>query len=126
MVFGSNPVDLCWREDKDRDSAFAQDTSLSGQSVQHWELRMMAQEAALEEIAYSRIRRRLARSESVACADVNIGAAALLCNAQGKKRAARRRGLASILDIGGVGATGRRRGFARERGGVRKARRAPK
>ena len=86
MVFGSNPVDLCWREDKDRDSAFAQDTSLSGQSVQHWELRMMAQEAALEEIAYSRIRRRLARSESVACADVNIGDAALPRNAQGKAR----------------------------------------
>ena len=92
----------------------------------------MAQGAALEETtdaalqAYCRIRRLLAFSESVACADVKIGDAALLCNAQGKKSAPRRRGPASILDIDGAGATGRRRCFAREKEGVRKARRAPK
>ena len=87
----------------------------------------MAQGAALKETtdaalrAYSRIRRLSAFSESVTCADVKIGAAALLRNAQGKKSAPRRRGPASILDIDGAGATGRRRGFARERQGARKA-----
>ena len=87
----------------------------------------MAQGAALKETtdaasqAYSRIRRLLAFSESVARADVKIGDAALLCKAQGKKSAPRRRFPASILDIDGAGATGRWRGFAREREGVRKA-----
>ena len=87
---------------------------------------MMAQGAALKETtdevlqAHSRIRRLSAFSESVTCADVKIGAAAPLCNAQGKKSAPRRRGPASILDIDGAGAAGRRRGFAREREWARK------
>ena len=87
----------------------------------------MAQGAALEETtdaalqAYSRIRRLLAFRESAACADLKIGDAALLRNAQGRKSAPRRRGPASILDIDGAGATGRWRGFAREREGARKA-----
>ena len=50
MVFGSNPVDLYAWEGKDEDLAFAQDTSLSGQFVQQWKLRRMAQEAALKEL----------------------------------------------------------------------------
>ena len=47
LVFGPNPADLHGWGDRDEDLAFAQDTSLSGQFVQQWKLRMMAQEAAL-------------------------------------------------------------------------------
>ena len=113
MIFASNLVDLCWRGYL----VLAEDTSLSGRAVQQWGLRATAQEAALKEIAYSRLRQLLAFSESVACAEVKIGDAALLCNAQGRKSAPRRRGPASILDIDGAGVTGRWRGFARESGG---------
>ena len=50
-----NPVGLYGWEEKDEDLTLAQDTSLSGQFVQQWKLRMMAQEAALNEIADSRL-----------------------------------------------------------------------
>ena len=60
MVFGSNPLDLFGRGAKDEDLLFAQGTSLSGQFVKQWELRMMAQEAALKEVAQRNLRRLLA------------------------------------------------------------------
>ena len=44
LAFGSNPAD------KDEDMTFAQDTSISGQYVRQWKLRMLAQEAALQVI----------------------------------------------------------------------------
>ena len=47
MVFGSNPADNFGWGDEDEDLLFAQDTSLSGQFVAQWKLRMMAQEAAI-------------------------------------------------------------------------------
>ena len=45
---------------KDGDLIFAQDTSPSGQFVQHWKLREMAQEAVLQEVANSKLRKLLA------------------------------------------------------------------
>ena len=61
MVFGSNPVDLFGREDKGGNLLFAQDTSASGQFAQEWKPRIMAQEAALKEVATSKLRRLLAK-----------------------------------------------------------------
>ena len=65
--------------------AFAQDASSSGQFVQQWELRMMAQGAALKEIANSRPRRLLAFNKSFNYADIKIGDSVLVNMAQSKK-----------------------------------------
>ena len=51
MASGSNPVDLFGWEDDKEDLLFSQDTSLTGQLAQKWELRMLAQGAALKEVA---------------------------------------------------------------------------
>ena len=59
----------------------------------------MAQEAALKEIANSRLRRFSAFNKSSTCADVKIGDAVLFYKARSKKSAPRRRGPALILDI---------------------------
>ena len=61
------------RQGNDRDSDFGQDTSTPGQSVQRWKLRMMAQSAALREIANSESRWLLDRNKSLDCADANAG-----------------------------------------------------
>ena len=44
-----------WREDKDADLLFAQETSLSGQLARQWELRKMAQNEALKGEADSKL-----------------------------------------------------------------------
>ena len=72
MVFGSNPVGKFGRGDEDGDLPFAQDTSLSGRFVARWGLRMLAQEAALEEIANSKLRRILAFNNSFDSADLRV------------------------------------------------------
>ena len=51
LVFGSNPADNFGWGDEDEDLLFAQDASLPEQFVAKWKLCMMAQEAALKEIA---------------------------------------------------------------------------
>ena len=56
LVFGSNPADNFGWGDEDEDLLFAQDTSLSGQFVANWKLRMLARGATLEEIANSKLR----------------------------------------------------------------------
>ena len=66
---------------------------------------MMAQEAALKELANRRLRRLLASSKSVTCADVKIGEAALSCKAQSMRSAPRRRRPALILDVDGTDVT---------------------
>ena len=48
---------------------------------------MMAQGAALKEIANSRPRRLLARNKSFNCADIKVGDAVLFCKAQSKNGA---------------------------------------
>ena len=65
---------------------------------------MMAQEAALKEIADSRLRRLLAFNRSLTCTDAKIGCAALFYKARSKKSAPRRRGRALISDIDETGA----------------------
>ena len=60
MIFGSNLVDLCGWEDDNEDLLCTQDTLLAGQFAQHWKLRTRAQEAALKEVAKSKLRGLLA------------------------------------------------------------------
>ena len=80
LAFGSNPADNFGWGDEDED-LFAQDTSLSGQFVAQWKLRMMAQEAALREIANSKLRRILAFNNSFGSADVRVGGEVLFYKA---------------------------------------------
>ena len=65
----------------------AQGTPLPGQLAQQWKLHMMEQEAALKQIATSRLRRLLARNESFTCTDGKIGGAVLSDKAQSKEGA---------------------------------------
>ena len=99
MVFGATPADLYRREDQDKD------TSFSGRFVQQRKLRMIAQEAALKEIATSIPRRLLAYNTSFNCTDVKIGDTGLFYKATNKKSAPCRRGPAKILDIDKRGVT---------------------
>ena len=105
MVFGSNPTDHFGWEDADEDLMFARDTSLDGQSVQPWKLRMRAEEAALKEVADIKLRRLLAYNKSFNCADINLGDSVLFYKAQNRKSLPRWRGPAKIPDIHETGAT---------------------
>ena len=109
MVFGSDLADFFGRADKDEDPTFAQDAPPSGQFAQQWELRMVAQEEALGEIAAGRLRRLLAFNKSFTCTDVKIGATALFYKVHRKESAPRRRGPALILDIDETGVTAKLR-----------------
>ena len=99
LVFGSNPMDLYGWGDTDEDLLFARDTSISGQFVQQWQLRIRAQEAALKEIANSKLRRLLAYNKTFDCADIKVGGSVLFYKAPRKKSNPRWRGPAAILDI---------------------------
>ena len=74
MVFGSKPVGLLGSDDDNEHLAFARHTSLAGQFAQQSERRMRAQEAALEAVANSKLRRLLASTRSFNCTDIAIGA----------------------------------------------------
>ena len=63
----------------------------------------MAQEAALKEVAYSKLRRLLARHEPFDCADVKLPVSALFLTVSFRESAPRLRGPAMILDIGDAG-----------------------
>ena len=69
--FGSNPADNFGRGDGDENLLFAQDASLSGQFVAQRGLRIVAQKAALTEIANSEMRGILAFKNSFDGADVS-------------------------------------------------------
>ena len=60
MAFGSDPVGLSGRENNDEDMMFTQDTSPSEQFAQPRKLRMRTKDAALKEVANSKLRRPLA------------------------------------------------------------------
>ena len=62
LVFGSNPVDPYGWRDQEED-----------QFAQQWKLRMMAQEAALKEVANRKLLRLLASNKTFNCTDVKIG-----------------------------------------------------
>ena len=51
MVFGPNPVDRFRRDTRGEDLLLAQGASLPAQFAQQWKFRMMAQGAALNEVA---------------------------------------------------------------------------
>ena len=53
-------MDFHGQKEKEEDLTSAQDTSTSGQLAQRSKLRIMAQDAALKEIAISRLRKLLA------------------------------------------------------------------
>ena len=105
MVFGSNPACLFGWEDAGGDMLFMQDTSLSGQFAQQWELRIRAQEMVIEEVANRKLRRPLAYNKSPNRADIAIGDSVLFYKAQSLKSLPRWRGPARILDIHETGAT---------------------
>ena len=63
------------------DLMFAQETFISGQFDLNWKLRVMAQEAALKEMARSKLRRQLAHDRSFNRADAEVGDSVLLYKA---------------------------------------------
>ena len=92
LVCGSNPADLFgWRDD-DEGIGFAQETSISGQFAQQWELRKTAQEAALKEMAKSELRRLLTHNHSLFRAEFAFGTKRCAINVLASK--ARRGGMA--------------------------------
>ena len=70
IAVGSNPADNFGWGEEDEDLLYAQDTSLSGQFAAQWKLRMLAQKAALKEIANGKLRRILAFKNSLDSVDV--------------------------------------------------------
>ena len=66
-------MDLYGWDDSDGDLLFAQDTSILGQFAQQRQLRIRAQEAALKEIANSKLRRLLAYNKTIDCIDIKVG-----------------------------------------------------
>ena len=78
LLFGNNPADNFGWGGEDEDLLFAQDASLCGHFVAQWDLRLMAQEAALKKIANSKLRRILAPNNSFGSADVRVGDEVLL------------------------------------------------
>ena len=97
-------MDLCGWGDSDEDLLFARDTSISGQVVQQRQLRIRAQETALEGIANSELRRLLAHNKTFDCVDNKVGDSVLFYNASQKKGNPRRRGPATVPDIDESGA----------------------
>ena len=101
LLFGSNKVDPSGWDDPDENLLFSQDTSVSGQFARQWELRMMAQGAALI-VTFWRKRRLTAPT-------LRLGTRISLTRRPRGTRISltKRTGLACILDIDGTGATAR-------------------
>ena len=106
-VFGSNPVGLYGWDAQDEDFLTAQDASVSGQFAHPWNLRMMAQEAALEEVANSKLRRLPAYGETSTRTDEKIGDSDPFYKAP--NRNVQSEGPARILNIDTTGTTARYR-----------------
>ena len=96
LVFASPPADPYARRDDDGDPMSAQQTSVSGQSVQRWKLRLIAQEAALNVLADSNVRRLLAHNRSSDCTAVKVGDSTPSYTAIKRESAPRRRGQVAI------------------------------
>ena len=104
LVFGSNAAALHGWRDREDDLLCAQDTSASGQFAQQWQLRMMAQEAALKKVATSKLRRLMARNKAFNCTDIKVGGSVLFYNSPRRKSQPHWRGPAWVLDIDETGA----------------------
>ena len=107
-------MDLDGWDDSEGDLLFAQDTSISGQFVQQWQLRIRAQEAALKEIANSKLRRLLAYDKTFGCVGIKVGDTVLFYKAPQRKSNPRWRGPAAILEIDESGHTTRPNGQNRQ------------
>ena len=105
MIFGSSAADnFGWRYE-DEELLFYQETSLSGQLVTQWKLRMLAQEAALREIANGKLRRILAFNNSFDCVDVRVGDQVRFHRAPSRKSSPRWRGPANVHPLDETRAT---------------------
>ena len=102
---GANPVELLGRGGNDENLLCPQNASAPGQLAQRRMLRMTAHEAALKEVASSKLRRFLAYGRSFNCADVKRGNLALCYMAVNRKSAPRSRGPAGIVFTDGTGVT---------------------
>lgn len=78
MAFGPIPADLCVWRDGHGNLDSARDASTSGQYACRRQLRMLAREAALGEIASSHWRRLLVRGKSFDCTDMQVGDSVIL------------------------------------------------
>ena len=127
MVFGSNSAGNFGWGDEDEDRLFAQDTSLSGQFVAQWKLRMLAQEAASKEIANIKLRRILAFTNPFDSVDVGVGDEVLSYKAPSRESTPCWRGPAKalLLDESGVTLSFQGQTFRAARHCVRKKVRAP-
>ena len=93
--------------DQDEGLLFAQDASVPGRRAQQWELRMLAREAALKEVANSKLRGLLAYNKTRNCADVKIGNSVRFEKPPNRKSLPKWGGPACILEIDETGATAR-------------------
>ena len=86
---------------------FAQGTSLAGQLDHQWAPRFRPQEAALKEVAITKLRRHLVYDKSSNCTDIALGDLVLFFRVQNRKSLPCWRGPAGILHIDetGVAAT---------------------
>ena len=92
--------------DDDEEPSSAQDNSLPGHFVQRWNLRILAQEAALGGVANSRRRCLLARNKLFNRADVQGGGDPVLFQkTSDRKEAPRWRGPAKLTAIDNTGLT---------------------
>ena len=98
-------MDFLGRGDDDEDLHFARGSSLSEQFVQRYKPRMMAQEAALKEVARRKSRCLLRYDESFNCKDARVGDSVVSYKASNSKGSPRRRGPAKILDVDDAGVT---------------------
>ena len=73
----------------DKDPTSAQESSLSRQFAQRWNLRALAQVAALKEMASSKLRRLLVLNRLFNCTDVKVRDAMLIYKAVNRKGAPR-------------------------------------
>ena len=84
MEFRSHPADFFGWAGDDEDLLFSKNTSLYRQFARQRELRKRAQEAALKEVAKSKLRRLLAYNKSFNCADIAIEDSVLLHKTQSR------------------------------------------
>ena len=87
------------RDAEKEDPLFAQDTSVPGQFAQHWELRMIAQEAALKEAKDCKLLRLLAYYKTFNCAGVKIGGSVRFFETPSRRSQPKWRWPACILGI---------------------------
>ena len=105
FVFGSNPIDLYFWEDNDRDVDFAHNASVSIQFALQWKLRAMARGALPKEIATNKRRRTLDRNQTFDSADIAIGDSVIFYKQISRKSTPKWRSAAVILDIDETGVT---------------------